>query len=114
MRLHTPISWTSSVIAFVVVCATVFGTVVLPSPQAAAASDGALDTTFHTTGIVTTAIGSGADVAAGVAIQLDGKIVVAGSSNNGSNDDFAVVRALSNGRVEYQFLFNITMIIRSN
>ena len=53
---------------------------------------GALDTTFSTDGKVTTAIGSGDDYGYGVAIQSDGKIVVAGNSNNGSDNDFAVVR----------------------
>jgi uncharacterized delta-60 repeat protein len=56
-------------------------------------SDGSLDTSFNGTGIVTTSIGSsGEDEGYSVAIQSDGKIVVAGFSNNGSNHDFAVVR----------------------
>ena len=38
---------------------------------------------FGTNGIVTTAIGSGADLGYSVAIQSDNKIVVAGYSNNG-------------------------------
>ena len=42
--------------------------------------------------IVTTPIGGGDDVATAVAVQLDGKIVVAGYSFNGGSDDFAVVR----------------------
>ena len=53
--------------------------------------DGSLDTSFDSDGKVTTAIGSG-DNANSVAIQSDGKIVVAGASNNGSNDDFAILR----------------------
>lgn len=55
-------------------------------------SNGSLDLSFDTDGKVTTAIGSAADQANSVAIQSDGKIVAAGYSNNGSNDDFAVVR----------------------
>jgi hypothetical protein len=54
--------------------------------------DGSLDTTFGIDGIVTTAIGSSFDYAYSVAIQSNGKIVVAGYSWNGSNDDFALAR----------------------
>ena len=39
-----------------------------------------------------TAIGSNIDRAAAIAIQSDGKIVVAGVAYNGSNDDFALAR----------------------
>jgi len=55
-------------------------------------SDGSLDTTFNTTGKLVTAIGTGNDYGGAVVIQADGKIVVAGSSWNGANDDFALVR----------------------
>jgi hypothetical protein len=54
-------------------------------------TNGSLDSSFDSDGKVTTAIGSG-DFAFSVAIQSDGKIVVVGSSNNGSNDDFAILR----------------------
>ena len=54
-------------------------------------TDGSLDSSFDSDGKVTTAIGSG-DFAFSVAIQSDGKIVVVGSSNNGSDDDFAILR----------------------
>jgi uncharacterized delta-60 repeat protein len=53
---------------------------------------GTLDTTFGSGGVVTTPIGPEKDYASGVAIQSDGKIVAAGRANNGSDDDFAVVR----------------------
>ncbi len=61
---------------------------------------GALDATFSTDGKVTTPIGSGYDQAFGVAIQSDGKIVVVGSSNNGTNYDFAVVRYTTTGALD--------------
>ncbi len=64
---------------------------------------GTLDNTFNLTGKVTTDIGSGADIAHAVAIQGDGKIVVAGSSYNGSNDDFALVRYNANGTLDNTF-----------
>ena len=66
-------------------------------------TNGSLDTTFGTTGIITTPIGTGDDVGYSVAIQSDGKIVVAGSSNNGSNDDFAIVRYNTNGTLDTTF-----------
>lgn len=55
-------------------------------------TDGSLDTSFHGTGKVTTPIGGGDEIAYSVAEQSDGKIVVAGYSRNGSNNDFALVR----------------------
>jgi len=57
---------------------------------------GALDTTFHTTGIVTTAIGTFDDEINSLAIQSDGKLVAAGFSVNISTgaDEFALVRYL--------------------
>ena len=55
-------------------------------------TDGNLDTSFGTGGRVVSPIGSGEDQALAVAIQPDGKIVAAGYSYNGSNDDFAVAR----------------------
>ena len=55
------------------------------------AQPGSLDASFGTGGKVTTPIGSGA-TGNSVAIQSDGKILVAGGSYNGSNNDFALVR----------------------
>jgi uncharacterized delta-60 repeat protein len=66
-------------------------------------SAGVLDGGFGTGGKVTTAIGSGTDFGYSVAIQADGKIVVAGSSNNGTNDDFAVARYTSAGALDGGF-----------
>ena len=55
------------------------------------AQPGSLDASFGTGGKVTTPIGSGA-TGNSVAIQSDGKILVAGWSGNYSNEDFALVR----------------------
>ena len=55
-------------------------------------ANGSLDTSFDTDGIVTTPIGSGTDEANSVVLQSDGKIIAAGYSHNGANNDFAVVR----------------------
>jgi uncharacterized delta-60 repeat protein len=65
--------------------------------------DGSLDTTFDTDGKVTTAIGSGSDIARSVVLQSDGKIVAAGYSYNGSNFDFAVVRYNIDGSLDTTF-----------
>lgn len=66
---------------------------------------GALDTTFGTGGKVMTGIGTGNDIAFDVAIQADGKIVVAGETNDsaGSNANFAVVRYNANGTLDTTF-----------
>jgi uncharacterized delta-60 repeat protein len=65
--------------------------------------DGSLDTTFGTNGIVVTPIGPGSDRAYGLTIASTGRIVVAGSSFNGSNDDFAVARYLPTGALDTSF-----------
>jgi uncharacterized delta-60 repeat protein len=65
--------------------------------------NGSLDATFGGTGKVTTFIGDFDDVAYSVAIQPDGKIVVAGYSDNGSNYNFALVRYNANGSLDTTF-----------
>ena len=65
--------------------------------------DGSLDTTFDGDGLVTTPVGSEFDEANAVAIQPDGKIVIAGYSDNGSNRDFALVRYNTNGSLDTTF-----------
>jgi uncharacterized delta-60 repeat protein len=66
-------------------------------------SDGSLDTTFSGDGKLTTAIGTGDDSAHSVIQQADGKLVVAGSNFNGTNDDFALVRYNSDGSLDTTF-----------
>tara|TARA_R110001606_G_scaffold72450_1_gene166706 strand:+ start:18617 stop:24574 length:5958 start_codon:yes stop_codon:yes gene_type:complete len=66
-------------------------------------SNGALDTSFDTDGILTTAIGTGDDQAFAVAIQSDGKILAAGRSHNGSNFNFALVRYNTDGSLDTSF-----------
>ena len=57
-------------------------------------TDGTLDTTFSPGGVVVTPIGPYDDVAHAIAITGDKKIVAAGYSFNGTDDDFATVRYL--------------------
>jgi uncharacterized delta-60 repeat protein len=67
-------------------------------------SDGSLDTTgFGTGGKVTTAIGSGIDKISKIAIQADGKVVVAGYTHNGTNYDFALARYTTAGALDSSF-----------
>ncbi|MDP3300652.1 MAG: hypothetical protein Q8S36_01655 [Sulfuricurvum sp.] len=66
-------------------------------------SDGSLDTTFDSDGKVTTPIGLGIDTGRSVALQADGKIIVAGDTANGSNYDFALVRYNSDGSLDTTF-----------
>ncbi len=66
-------------------------------------ADGSLDTTFDGDGKVTTAIGTSTDQAFSVAIQPDGKIVVAGYSSNDSGDDFALARYNTDGSLDTTF-----------
>jgi uncharacterized delta-60 repeat protein len=63
-------------------------------------TDGSLDTSFDGDGKVTTQIGAGDNVGNAVAIQANGRVVVAGASFNGTNFDFAVVRYNTNGSLE--------------
>jgi uncharacterized delta-60 repeat protein len=64
-------------------------------------SDGTLDTTFAGDGIAT--YSSGINIGNAVAIQPDGKIVVAGASSNGSNMDVVLLRFNSNGTLDSTF-----------
>jgi uncharacterized delta-60 repeat protein len=65
--------------------------------------NGSPDTSFNGTGQVTTAIGTGNDRGLALALQPDGKLVVAGRSNNGSDDDFALARYNPNGSPDTSF-----------
>src|SRR5262245_41732594 len=64
---------------------------------------GALDSSFNGTGKVTTPIGPGGDGAYDLALQPDGKLVAAGTSYNGANDDFSLARYNPNGSLDSTF-----------
>ncbi|WP_375471149.1 DUF4347 domain-containing protein [uncultured Nostoc sp.] len=66
-------------------------------------SDGTLDTSFNTTGKVTTDFDTNDDYGYSITVQADGKILVAGTSNNGTNNDFAIVRYNSDGTLDTSF-----------
>ena len=65
--------------------------------------DGGLDPTFGNGGKVTSDIQGDFDTGRSVAIQSDGKIVVAGSAYNGSDIDFAVLRYNEDGTLDTSF-----------
>ncbi|HET7487172.1 MAG TPA: Calx-beta domain-containing protein [Acidimicrobiales bacterium] len=83
------------------VVAALLPVVGLASPASAAA--GNVDPSFGSAGKVTTSFGAGDDEANGVAVQPDGKIVVAGFASNGSNDDFALTRYNADGTLDATF-----------
>jgi uncharacterized delta-60 repeat protein len=65
--------------------------------------NGSLDTSFSSTGKVTTSFGVGDDCAYGEAIEGNGKIVVAGYGTVGQNTDFALARYNPNGSLDASF-----------
>jgi len=70
-------------------------------------SNGSLDANFGSNGIVTTSFSqSGDDFVAASALQADGKIIVAGTTNNQGNYDFALARYKSNGTLDSSFGIN--------
>src|SRR5262249_13706627 len=66
-------------------------------------ADGSLDTSFDGDGKVTTAVGTGDDQGYSVAIQADGRILVAGYTWNGAHYDFALARYNSDGSLDTSF-----------
>ena len=66
-------------------------------------TNGTPDSSFGTDGRVNTAITAQSDTAKAVALQADGKIVVAGSSANQLNRNFAAVRYNTNGTLDASF-----------
>lgn len=65
--------------------------------------DGSLDTSFNHDGVVTTQIGSDDDYAQAIALQENGRIIVAGYTSNGQDSDFALARYNSDGSLDLEF-----------
>jgi uncharacterized delta-60 repeat protein len=74
--------------------------------------DGHWDTTFGKQGLIFRSIREDDDVATSMALQRDGKVIVAGSSNNGNYEDFALVRFNYDGSLDHS-LGNNGMVITS-
>jgi uncharacterized delta-60 repeat protein len=66
-------------------------------------TDGSLDASFNGTGTVSIPIGLSSHAVNGIAIQPDGRIVLAGSASNGTNADFALARFNANGTLDTSF-----------
>lgn len=64
--------------------------------------DGTKDNSFGNNGVVTTAFNY-TSLASDIALQSDGKIVVAGHTWNGTENAFAIVRYLSDGTLDVAF-----------
>lgn len=66
-------------------------------------SDGSVDTGFGNNGVTSTTFGENSQTASKVAIQSDGKIVVAGTAEGPGGHDFAVARFNVNGSLDGTF-----------
>lgn len=80
--------------------------VLLASPAAGFAAAGDLDPTFGAGGIVITDLGGaegGGPVAPSLALQPDGRILLAGTSDRGGDSDFAIVRYEPDGGLDLSF-----------
>lgn len=66
-------------------------------------SSGTLDTSFGSSGKVTTNFSGTNDELKALVLDSDGKIIAVGKTSNGSNDDFAVARYLTNGTLDTTF-----------
>src|SRR5262249_11954148 len=65
--------------------------------------DGTLDTSFGSAGRVTTDLGGRYESATALALQSDGKIVLAGGSMGDAFNDFALARYNSDGTLDSSF-----------
>jgi uncharacterized delta-60 repeat protein len=65
--------------------------------------DGTLDTSFGSGGRVTTDFAGAGDVGRSIALQADGRILMAGYASNGATADFALVRYNADGSLDTSF-----------
>ncbi|MBK9176445.1 MAG: T9SS type A sorting domain-containing protein [Flavobacteriales bacterium] len=65
--------------------------------------DGSMDGSFSGDGMLMIPIGSGDDEATGVGILMDGRIIVGGTTHEGSDSDFAVAFLLPDGTMDMSF-----------
>ena len=65
--------------------------------------NGMPDSSFGNKGLVIYKVGNYANTLAAAALQAGGKIILAGTLNNGLNNDFLTVRFLSNGDLDSSF-----------
>jgi uncharacterized delta-60 repeat protein len=72
-------------------------------------ADGSLDSYFGTSGVATYDSGNN-DFGIAVTLQKDGRIIVGGGSNNGTNDDLVVLRYNADGSLDTGFGTNGVVI----
>jgi uncharacterized delta-60 repeat protein len=63
-------------------------------------ADGTLDTSWNGNGRVVTSIDSNDDRAASIVVQPDGKVLLAGTCDNGANEDFCSLRYHADGTLD--------------
>jgi uncharacterized delta-60 repeat protein len=73
-------------------------------------TNGTLDNSFGSSGKVLTMIGNSGNNARSIALQSDGKIIVAGNSNYGTNVDFTAVRYYNNPLLINESVINNDLI----
>ncbi|MCX7262695.1 MAG: hypothetical protein NTX67_08030 [Burkholderiales bacterium] len=66
-------------------------------------ANGSLDTSFEGDGKAIIPLGTSSDEGRAIMLQADGKILVAGTSWNGSNNDFSLIRLNANGSLDTSF-----------
>jgi uncharacterized delta-60 repeat protein len=66
-------------------------------------ANGTLDTSFGSSGRITTDFAGGVDAAKGLVVQPDGKFVVTGHAWSGSSWDIALARYNADGTLDYDF-----------
>ena len=66
-------------------------------------ADGSLDTGFGHLGIASAALGAQSSNATGVAVQADGRILLAGTRSNGNTIDFSLLRFNVDGSLDTSF-----------
>src|SRR6266513_1864142 len=91
---------------FHAICATAITLAIVVSGGTVLAVDGDLDPIFGTDGKVLTDFDHSTDIANAVAIQVDGKLLVVGTTyqdNDFSGEDFAVARYNPDGTLDKTF-----------
>lgn len=81
----------------------VFFILIFPRIDASSQGPGTLDPTFGGTGFVTTSSGSVNTMGYGLAVQNDGKIIVAGNSIQNGSASITLARYLTNGSLDNSF-----------
>jgi uncharacterized delta-60 repeat protein len=66
-------------------------------------SNGNYDNTFGTNGVLQFDIGTGDDYAVSLILQPDGKAIIGGSSNDGNDDNFCIIRINEDGSLDPTF-----------